>query len=330
MNMEGIFLIIGAGSIGRRHTQNARFLGLRTIVCDVDIERAKKLAEETDSEKFYEDYEKACEENPEITAAIIATPSQFHIENAQFLAEKGIHIFIEKPLATAFEGIDDLIRTIESKNVVVMMGQSYRFHEGYLSVKKLFEDGVIGEIYHVNLLSGQYLPDWHPTMDYRTEYAAQKKLGGGALFTSMSHLFDSMGWLFGEIEELSGWRARLSDLEMDVDDSVFCLMKTDRNIVVMCQTDFLQRISKSYMVVVGEKGTIEVDFIAHEITVELPGEQSLVQKYSFEPNKRYVEELKHFVQLIKDGSVKHSLDIHAGERVVKLLLSDKIKAVTKI
>jgi predicted dehydrogenase len=299
-------------------------------VCDVDIERAKKLAEETDSEKFYEDYKKACEENPEITAAIIAKPSHFHIENAQFLAEKGIHIFIEKPLATAFEGIGDLIRTIESKNVVAMIGQSYRFHEGYLSVKKLFEDGVIGKVYHVSSLGGQYLPDWHPAMDYRTEYAAQKKLGGGALFTSMSHLFDSVEWLFGEIEELSGWRARLSDLEMDVDDSVFCLMKTDRNIVVMCQTDFLQRISKHRMIIVGEKGTIEADFIAHEITVEIPEEESSVREYSFEPNKRYVEELKHFVQLIKDGSVKHSLDIHAGERVVKLLLSDKIKAVTKI
>lgn len=330
MNMKGIVLVIGAGSIGRRHTQNARSLGLRTIVCDINIERAKKLAEETDSEKFYEDYKEACEDNPEIIAAIVATPSQFHIENARFLAERGIHIFIEKPLATAFEGIDDLMRIVESKNVVVMIGQSYRFHEGYLSVKKLLEDGVIGEIYHVSSLSGQYLPDWHPTMDYRTEYAAQKKLGGGALFTSMSHFFDSMGWLFGEIEELSGWRARLSDLEMDVDDSVFCLMKTKRNIVVMCQTDFLQRISKHRMVIVGGKGTIEADFIAHEITVEIPGEQSSVRKYSFEPNKRYVEELKHFVQLIKDGSMKHSLDIHAGERVVKLLLGDNIRAITKI
>lgn len=328
--MEGILLIIGAGSIGRRHTQNARTLGLRTIVCDVDIERAKKLTEETGSEKYYADYKKACEDNPEITAAIVATPSQFHIENAKFLAERGIHIFIEKPLATAFEGINDLTRIIELKNVVVMMGQSYRFHEGYLFLKKLLNDGVIGKIYHVNLFGGQYLPDWHPTMDYRTEYAAQKKLGGGALFTSMSHLFDSIAWLFGEIDELSGWKARLSGLEMDVDDSVFCLIKTNQNVVVMCQTDFLQRISKHRMVVVGEKGTIDADFVAHKITVEIPGEQPSVRKYSFKPNKRYIEELAHFVRMVEDGVLKHPLDIYAGKRVAELLSSNKIKAITEI
>lgn len=328
--MKGIFLIVGGGSIGRRHAQNARTLGLRTIICDVDEGRAKKLSEEVNSEKFYTDYKKACEENPEIVAAIIATPSQFHIENAQFLAEKGMHLFIEKPLASGIEGVDDLMSIIESKNIIAMMGQSYRFHEGYLSMKKLLEDGVIGKVYHVNLFGGQYLPDWHPTMDYRTEYAAQKKLGGGALHTSMSHNFDSIAWLFGEIDEFSGWKARLSDLEIDVDDSVFCLIKTRRDIVISCQTDFLQRISKHRMIIVGQKGTIEADFITHEITVELPGEAAIVHKYSFDSNRRYVEELKHFVHLIESGSANHDLDIRAGKRVVELLLSDNIKAITKI
>lgn len=328
--MKGTLLIVGAGSIGRRHAQNARMLGLRTIVCDVDIERAKKLAEETNSERFYTNYKKACEENMDIVAAVIATPSQSHIENAKFLAEKGIHLFIEKPLASEIGGVDDLINIIELKKVVAMMGQSYRFHEGYLALKKLLEDGMTGKIYHVNLFGGQYLPDWHPAMDYRTEYAAQKKLGGGALYTSMSHTFDSIAWLFGGIDEISGWKARLSDLEIDVDDSVFCLIKTNQNVVVMCQADFLQRIPRHRVVVVGEKGTIEVDFIAHEITVEILGEKPLVQRYSFEPNKRYVEELRHFVQLIEDGIVKHPLDIHTGKRVVELLLSDKIKVITEI
>lgn len=328
--MKGILLIVGGGSIGRRHAQNARTLGLRTIICDVNRGRAEKLAEETNSEKFYTDYKEACDENPEIAAAIIATPSQFHIENAKFLAEKGIHLFIEKPLASGIEGVNDLIDLIRAKKIVTMMGQSYRFHEGYLSVKKLLEGGVIGKVYHVNLFSGQYLPDWHPTMDYRAEYAAQKKLGGGALHTSMSHAFDSVAWLFGEIRELSGWMARLSDLEMDVDDSVFCLIKTDRDVVIMCQTDFLQRTSKHRMIVVGQKGTLEADFITHEIAIELPKEKTVVQKYSFDSNKRYVEELKHFIQLIKDGSVNHDLDIHVGKRVVEFLLSDKIEAVTEI
>ena len=328
--MKGILLIIGSGSIGARHARNAHSLGMRTIMSDVNIERARKIAEEINSEKFYADYKKACIENPEITAAVIATPSRLHIESAKFLAGRGIHIFIEKPLATEIEEIDDFIKIVESKKVVAMMGQSYRFHEGYLYLKKLLADDVIGKIYHVNFFSGQYLPDWHPKMNYRAEYAAQKKLGGGALYTSMSHNFDSIEWLFGNINELTGWKSKLSDLEIDVDDSVFCLLKTVTNTIVICETDFLQRTPKHHMVIVGGKGIINADFIKHEISIELPGKKPLIQKYFFDANRRYIEELKYFVKLIENGSITHDMDIYAGKRVVELMTSNKISAITKI
>lgn len=328
--MEGILLIIGAGSIGRRHALNARELGLRTIVCDVDVARAEKLSSDAGSEKFYEDYKKACDENTDIVASVVASPSQFHIENAKFLVERGVHVFIEKPLATETKGIDDLVKSIELKKVVVMMGQSYRFHEGYLYLKKILEEGIIGKVYHVTFMSGQYLPDWHPKMDYRTEYAAQKKLGGGALFTSMSHLFDSIAYFFGDINEIIGWKSRLSDLEMDVEDSVFCLTKTEQDIVVMCQTDFLQRTSKHRMVLVGENGNIEADFVKHEISVEILGDKPSTRQYTFDANKRYIDELKHFVYLIAQGTTKHSLDIYAGKRVVELLNSKAIQPITEV
>ena len=146
----------------------------------------------------------------------------------------------------------------------------------------------------------------------------------------MSHTFDLVEWLFGETTEMAGWKARLSDLEMDVDDSVFCLMKTNQNVVVMCQTDFLQRTSKHRMIVVGEKGTIEADFVTHEVSLELAGEKRLAQKYEFESNKRYVDELRHFVQLIESKTMKHDLDIGTGKRVIELLLSPKIVPVTEI
>lgn len=321
---------MGAGSIGKRHAHNARALGLRIVVCDKDLRRAQKLALETKAEGYYANCKMACNERKDITAAVIATPSGFHVENALFLAELGIHLFIEKPLATKMGGIDKLIETVKSKKIVTMMGQSYRFHEGYLAIKKMLDENAVGKILHVNFFGGQYLPDWHPKADYRTEYAAQKKLGGGVLFTSMSHTFDSVRFLFGEIKELMGWKAKLSSLEIDVDDSVFCLIKTDKNIVVECQSDFLQRVSKHRMIVVGERGTVEADFVRHTISIHRVGTKERKRKYAYDPNKRYVDELKYFVALVKKRTRKHDLDINAGKRVVELLLSEKIKAITKI
>lgn len=329
--MKGVLLIIGCGSIGRRHAQNARKLGLRVSVCDSDIDRANELAEDISAEECYSDYKEALLKNGDIVAAVIATPSGFHVEQATFLAQKGIHFFMEKPLAVTMEGIDALIEITKKNKIVTMMGQSYRFHEGYLALKKMLEEEVIGRIYHVNFFSGQYLPDWHPSMDYRTEYAAQKKLGGGALLTSMSHIFDSVFWFFGDIEEIVGWKSRLSDLEMDVDDSVFCLIKTNRGIIAECQTDFLQRTSEHRMIIVGENGSIDADFVRHSLSLQVVGdEEPHVTTYAFDGNKRYVDELSHFVGLIGKDAEKHELDISMGKRIVELLLTDNIKAITKI
>ncbi len=329
--MKGTLLIIGCGSIGRRHAQNAQTLGLRMIVCDADIERAKELAKEVHAKAYYADYQEAYEKHSDISAAVVATPSGFHIEQALFLAQKGIHLFIEKPLAVTMKGIDTLLKTIDENKVIVMIGQSYRFHEGYLALKKLLDDKVIGSIYYVDFWGGQYLPDWHPDMDYRTEYAAQEKLGGGVLFTSMSHMFDSVQFFFGEVVDLSGWKARLSDLEIDVEDSVFCLIKTARNIIVQCQSNFLQRSPEHRMMIVGEHGTIDADFVRHTISLlRKTSENNEITSYAFEPNKRYIEELKHFLSLVANGTFEHDLDIHTGIRVVELITSNKISAITKI
>ncbi len=73
-------LIIGCGSIGSRHAKNAKKIGIENIVlCDADAERSARLCVELNANKAYQDYKKAVDENQNILAAIIATPTSLHI-----------------------------------------------------------------------------------------------------------------------------------------------------------------------------------------------------------------------------------------------------------
>ena len=165
--METI-MIVGCGSIGQRHARNAREIGIKNIIlCDVNLERLQEFAEELGTTYYYDSYEDALIKHPETEAAVIATPSGIHIGVATFFAEKAVPIFIEKPLSNNLEGVDNLMEIIDEHNLVAMMGQSYRFHEGFLKLKELLDEGVIGKIFHVNYFGGHYLPDWHPDQDYR-------------------------------------------------------------------------------------------------------------------------------------------------------------------
>ena len=59
--------------------QNLKKLGIKNLIlCDLNIKRAKSLGEKIDSTIFYTSYQKAVQENSDITAAIISTPTIFH------------------------------------------------------------------------------------------------------------------------------------------------------------------------------------------------------------------------------------------------------------
>lgn len=300
-------LIIGCGSIGSRHARNAQALGHDVVLSDPDPERGQ-----------YADYKTALEQE-RVDAAIIATPSGLHVEEALYLASKGIPIFMEKPLATSLDGLEELVRIVGEKKVITMMGQSYRWHEGLLKLKALLESGAIGKVLRASYLSREYLPDWHPERDYRREYAAQKRQGGGALFTSMSHTLDFIEWLFGTIVELEGRREKLGDLEMDADDTANVSGQTDRGVVFDAHNDYISQKPSHTLNVVGERGEAVLDMTANTLNGE---------PYFFEPNKRYVEELKHFIHLVETGAFDSSLDLAHGKHIVELLCDSRIKDLT--
>lgn len=105
--------IVGHGSIGSRHAQNARILGHDVIVYDPAGPRDVKFERQI--------YEKA-------DAVVIATPSIFHEGPLRAAIERGKHVLIEKPISTSLGMLDQLLTTAEDKGLVVMMGNNLRFH----------------------------------------------------------------------------------------------------------------------------------------------------------------------------------------------------------
>lgn len=321
--------MVGCGSIGSRHARNAKRLGFDLVLVDRDRSRLCSLGKELETDLLYTDHRLAfnhCATNGVIIdAAVIATPTHMHVHQALWLAKHGVHLFIEKPLSDSLGRVHDLAAEADRKKIVTMMGQSHRFHEGIIKLGELLDEGIVGKVLTVDYYGGQYLPDWHPGADYRKEYAARRDMGGGVMLTSMSHAFDIITALFGKIEKINGWKARLGGLEIDVDDFAFCLLKTDRGIIVRCGSDFLQRPQTHKMTVYGEHGHIEADFMRHEINYYGTTQGGGSIKYNFDPNARYVAEMRHFVRLLASGVSRHPLDVHAGIETLENVLSPNVE-----
>ena len=109
-------LVVGVGSIGERHV---RCFG-RTDRCDVSICEINESLRQTIADRYaigsaFGNLDDAL--NDPSDAAVICVPAHLHIRLATKLAEAGVHLLIEKPLSTSFEGIDRLFSLVQEKNL---------------------------------------------------------------------------------------------------------------------------------------------------------------------------------------------------------------------
>lgn len=340
-------LVVGCGSIGRRHARNARTLGAEVILCDINEERMREFGKEIGASGYFTDFEVAAK-NSGANSAIVATPSNLHINPARALLSSGLHVLMEKPLCTSLTEAVDLRSLVRETGRVFMMAHTYRFRAEWVELKRILETDPLGRVYSAELMGGWYLPDWHVHEDYRHEYAAQKKLGGGVVLTNLSHFFDLVAWFFGDIQDISGVRMRLSDLEIDVDDAVACTLRTSSGVAVTLSEDFLCRCPRRSLRINAEHGYLEADFNRKTLSLwdarkkrfhpdnvsACSNKQSCFKiledgvLYDPDPdltplqssgNDAYLSELEYFLNLVSSRNIKFDLDIDAGIKVLEAL-----------
>jgi predicted dehydrogenase len=146
--MDGIGVaIIGCGTIGRIRAQLARehpavtWLGL----CDIDEEIGEHLAADTKADFVTNDF-KELMARPEVTAVIVATAENEHVEPILAAVEYRHPMFIEKPLATDPVQSEQVLRAIEENEVDAVIGYTQRFRRRFLTTKQRLRDGQIGEV----------------------------------------------------------------------------------------------------------------------------------------------------------------------------------------
>lgn len=319
------WLVVGCGSIGKRHIRNLKILEAGEIIAqDTKPERCRQVEQEFQI-KVYDNLNEALQCKPD--AALICTPTSLHIQPALSAAQKGCHLFIEKPLSDNLDGIAELVSVVERNKLVTLVGCNMRFHPGIAEMKKLLEKKSIGKILCLRVQAGQYLPDWHPGEDYRKSYSASKALGGGIILDGI-HELDYTRWFLGEVEKVFCFSGKFSSLDIDTEDMAEILLKFSSGALAEVHLDYLQRSYGRSCQIIGEEGTILWDFNEKEVkyySARTKKWQAFPQEAVYDINQMYVEELRHFV-LCVHGQQRSMQDIHAGKRVLEIALAAKESA----
>lgn len=304
MSIERI-LIVGSGSIGTRHLWIAQMLFPSSVIRVLSHRPKDSHLDQTIMTLLT--IEEVFEFGPQI--AIIAGPSSHHLGIAQKLAERGVHLFIEKPISSSPAGVQNLIETCKGNNLVLAVGYNLRYSQSLGYFKMLLDNQIIGKVLSVRCEVGQYLPSWRPEGDYRFGVSARRELGGGVLL-ELSHEIDYLSWLFGKVIWVRSTLSRQSSMDIDVEDSAhltlgFMPNGINQGLIATANLDFIRHDQTRVCTAIGENGSLRWDGINGDISIFEAGGPSWKELYRDFPqrNETYLSEWQDFINCINNGGL---------------------------
>jgi predicted dehydrogenase len=319
-------LICGLGSIGRRHLRNLVQLGERDIVL-FRTGHSTLPDDELSGYPVETDLAAALARRPD--AVIVSNPTALHLDVAIPAASAGCHLLIEKPVSHNLERLDELEAAVARGGGQVLVGYQFRFHPGLQEVKGLLEKSGIGRPVSACAQWGEYLPGWHPWEDYRQSYSARADLGGGVVLT-VSHPFDYLRWLLGEVREVAAAVANLGGLVADVEDTAEAILGFQAGALASIHLDYNQRPPAHALEIVGTAGTLRWD---HQSTwvrwwSTASGNWSPAEMgTAFDRNEMFLAEMRHFLGLTR-GRASSACGLEDGIAALEIALAVKRAAAS--
>ncbi len=318
-------LVVGGGSIGRRHLENLKTLGLDSLgLVEIDASRRASLASELALYDFGH-LEDGLSWLPDFV--ILASPTHLHMEQALSVARSGLPLFVEKPLAHDRGGLSELAELVERRSLVSMVGCNLRFHPGPAQVKALLLENRIGRILFARVQTGSYLPNWRPASDYRDNYATREETGGGCILDCI-HEIDLTRWYLGDMQQVFCMAGHLSSLEIRTEDVAALICRHTSGAISEIHLDYVQRTYERGCQIVGEQGTVFWDFNSKEVRWfdSKTGQwASFPQASGWQLNQMYLDEMEHFVDCVRSGAIP-MLPIPEAATVMQIAFAAKTSA----
>jgi predicted dehydrogenase len=319
------FLVLGCGSIGKRHIRNLLELEAGHVLAfDPRPDRREEAAEL--GAQSVATLDEGWAAAPQVV--LVATPPSTHVPLAFEAADRGCNLFVEKPLAHSWDGVEELVGKVRGRGLVSLVGCNLRFHPGLRELRRLLDEGAIGRVLAFHVEFGQYLPDWHPWEDYRETYSARAALGGGVVLDAI-HELDYATWLLGPVRAVFAFAGRLSSLEIDTEDLAAILLRFESEAIGEVHLDYVQRAYRRACRIVGEEGSLEWDFAAGVRSYSAASGQwrSHPLAPEWEINTMYLDELGHLLRCLR-CSEEPALDVEAAAAVLRVALAARVSAAS--
>jgi len=296
--------VIGAGYWGKKHVNEYHQLGHDVFVSDLDKNNLE-FCKLNFGAIPVNDYKEIFSNN-EIQTVSICTPNQTHYEITLEALKAGKNILLEKPIAINTSQADEIIKTANSKNLILLIGHVFRFNNAINTLKELIKSKKLGRIYTIDI-SWTTLEPLFPDRDILFDLAVHP-------LDILDNIFETKpSGIYCTGEGFRQENAEFAILNCHLVDSF-----GGKDIFVNIVMSWLNPIRNRRMVIVGYEKTAIVECVKQ--TIQLINNQSGVsEEIQITPNNTIRDELNYFLNRVTNNQNKNPFepDGEVGKRIIE-------------
>ena len=271
--------IIGVGGWGKNHSRVLHDFGVLTSICDMDKIKAKNMATRYNVNHYGSIDDMIDTES--LDACLVCTPTKTHYPVATKLMEKGINVFVEKPLSYSSKECEEMIKIAKKNKVSLTCGYIERFNPAVQEVKKILSEKMYGELLMIEFHRENRMPLHIKDV--------------GIIYDTSVHDIDTAIYLFGSKPQVVF--ARAGKIFHSFEDFSNIILGFGKDRVAVISSNWITPKKVRNFSAVCTDAIINGDFIKQEITIEdslcttTPRRQNLVEPLSLE--------LRNFIDVIE-------------------------------
>jgi UDP-N-acetylglucosamine 3-dehydrogenase len=271
--------IIGVGGWGKNHARVLHDFGVLSAVCDMDAQRTKEIAERYNTNSYHSIDDLLNTEK--LDACLVCTPTKTHSVVAKKIMERGINVFVEKPLSFSSRECEEMVEISQKKKVILTSGYIERFNPAVQDVKRLIDSKRYGDLLMMEFHRENRMPLHVKDV--------------GIIYDTSVHDIDTAMFLFNSRPHVVFARAG-KKFHMYEDFATIMLGFNDQRVAIIASNWITPQRVRRFSAVCTD-GIIMGDFISQEIKID-HGEATIIpRRQQFQ--EPLTLELKNFIDAIE-------------------------------
>jgi UDP-N-acetylglucosamine 3-dehydrogenase len=280
--------IIGVGGWGKNHARVLCDLGVLAAVCDLNEDRAHEIAQRYNT-KSYSSIDDMIDNEIDLDACLICTPTKSHFPVAKKIMQRGMNVFVEKPLSFSSKECEEMINTSKENEVILTSGYIERFNPVVQDVKRILQSKTYGDLL---------------MMEFHRENRMPLHIKDvGIIYDTSVHDIDTAMFFF-DCRPLVVFARSGTKFHSYEDFATIMLGFEDQKVAIIASNWVTPKKVRRFSAVCTD-GIISGDFITQEVVID-EEQATIIPRRSSQIQEPLVLELKSFIDTI-EGKIDQPL-----------------------